>query len=361
VAAPLTDALSGDRPVSDSIHLRPDDRKALLRHYRCSPVPAVRLRCHILLLLDAGRPWSLIAAVLFTSTATINRWRRSYLRCGIDAVLGGTPRRPSGWWVGMIVRWVVALAPADFGFARSRWSCEAVAIVLREDHGIQASRETVRRRLRESDLVWCRPRPVVRRHDPEWSAKLAALRKLLHGLPPDETAVFMDEVEVHTNPKIGCMWMRRCEQATVNTPGDNEKRVLAGSLHWRTGRLVETWGEEKEGRTAGLFCRHLDDLRRAFRHYRVIHVICHNAFNHRPDRSRAVRAYLEAWGGRVQVHFLPKYAPDTNPVEEVWWRLHEAVTRNHRCGSMQELIELTMRWLDERRFFRVHRHVYNPR
>jgi hypothetical protein len=41
-------------------------------------------------------------------------------------------------------------------------------------------------------------------------------------------------------------------------------------------------------------------------------------------------------------------------------RLHEAVTRNHRCRSMQELIELTMRWLDERRFFRVDRRTYNP-
>jgi transposase len=259
----------------------------------------------------------------------------------------------------MVVRWVTTLAPPDFGFARSRWSCEAVALVLREDHGVRASRETVRRRLREADLVWRRPRPVVRRRDPNRAAKLAALRELLHRLPADETAVFMDEVEVHTNPKVGCMWMRRGDQATVETPGDNEKRVLAGSLHWRTGRLVETWGRDKEGRTAGLFCRHLDDLRRALRHYRVIHVICDNAFSHRPDRSRMVQAYLAAWAGRAQVHFLPKYAPDTNPVEEVWWRLHEGVTRNHRCHSMQELIELTMSWLDERRFFRVHRHVYD--
>jgi transposase len=311
--------------MSTRIPLRPDDRKTLLRHHRGSPAPAVRLRCHILLLLDAGHPWALIAAVLFTSTATINRWRRVYLRDGIDAVLAGTPGRRAGrWWVGMIVRWVLTLAPADFGFAHSRWSCEAVAVVLREDHEVRVSRETVRRRLRESGLVWRRPRPVVRRHDPERSAKLAALRKLLHELPADETAVFMDEVEVHT------------------------------------GRLIETWGGAGEGRTAGLFCRHLDDLRRAFRHYRVIHVICDNAFNHRPDRSKVVRAYLGRWGGRVRLHFLPKYAPDTNPVEEVWWRLHEAITRNHRCQSMQELIELTMNWLDERRFFRVHRHIYRP-
>jgi len=52
---------------------------------------------------------------------------------------------------------------------------------------------------------------------------------------------------------------------------------------------------------------------------------------------------------------------DTNPPEEVTWRLHEAVTRKHRCGSTQELIELTMSWLGERRYFRVHRHIYNPR
>jgi hypothetical protein len=74
-----------------SIHLTPGDRKTLLRHCRSSPDPAARLRCHILLLLDAGHAWVLIAAVLFTNSATINRWRRAYLRGGIDAVLAGTP------------------------------------------------------------------------------------------------------------------------------------------------------------------------------------------------------------------------------------------------------------------------------
>jgi putative transposase len=43
----------------------------------------------------------------------------------------------------------------------------------------------------------------------------------------------------------------------------------------------------------------------------------------------------------MKVHYLPKYSPDTNPIERVWWRLHEAVTRNHRCQTMQELLDLT--------------------
>jgi transposase len=168
----------------------------------------------------------------------------------------------------------------------------------------------------------------------------------------------MDEVDVNLNPKVGCMWMKRGEQAAVETPGNNERRYLAGSIHWRTGRVILTEGKTREGRSAALFCRHLDDLRRAFRHYRVIHVLCDNAGTHTPEGSKLVRAYLAEWGHRVKVHYLPKYAPDTNPIERVWWRLHEAVTRNHRCQSMDELLDLTFDWFQERTHFRVRSAVY---
>ena len=71
-----------------------------------------------------------------------------------------------------------------------------------------------------------------------------------------------------------------------------------------------------------------------------------------------VRAYLKEWGHRVKVHYLPKYAPDCNPIERVWWRLHEAVTRNHRCQTMEELLDLTFDWFDSRTHFRVQSTVY---
>jgi len=248
--------------------------------------------------------------------------------------------------------------PASFRFARSRWSCEAAAVVLREDYRVRVGRETVRLWLRDADLVWRRPRPVIRPKDPDRENKLRTLRAMLHGLPADETAVFMDEVDVNLNPKVGCMWMLRGQQAAIETPGNNEKRYLAGSIHWRTGRVVLTEGKPREGRSAALFCRHLDDLRRAFRHYRVIHVLCDNARTHTAEGSKLVRAYLEEWGHRVRVHYLPKYAPGTNPIERVWWRLHEAVTRNHRCQTLEELLDLTFEWFGTRTHFRVRSEVY---
>ena len=345
-----------------SIHLSRAEYQTIVGLYRRSADPDVRLRSHILLLLHAGHPWATVSAVLFCSVSTICRWKQRFEEEGAASILGrprGRKRSGVHIWAALVVRWVLTLAPADFRFARSRWSCEAVAVVLREDHRVMVGRETVRLWLREAGLVWRRPRPTIRPKDPDRERKLRALRSLLKNLPADETAVFMDEVDVNLNPKVGCQWMKRGEQSSVETPGTNEKRYLAGSIHWRTGRVILTEGEPKEGRSAALFCRHLDDLRRAFRQYRVIHVICDNAGFHKPDKSKAVKKYLAEWSGRIVLHYLPTYSPDCNPVERVWWRLHEAVTRNHRCQTIGELLDLTFDWFATRTHFRVKTDVYD--
>jgi transposase len=141
--------------MSPSISLKPEDRNALLRLYHRSPDPRVRLRAHVLLLLADGYPWDLIAAVLYTSSSTIARWQRRYRAGGAAAVYGPAVRRPprAGRWAAVAVAWVLCLPPAAFGRARSRWCCEAVAVVLWEDHGVPVSRETVRRWLRAAGLA----------------------------------------------------------------------------------------------------------------------------------------------------------------------------------------------------------------
>lgn len=150
------------------------------------------------------------------------------------------------------------------------------------------SQETVRRLLRSAGLVWRRPRPVLGPKDPAYAYKLGKIRRLLRELPAGEVAVFQDEVDINTNPKIGSMWMWRGVQVEVVTPGNNEMRYLAGSLNWRTGELILTEGSPGQGRNTDLFLAHLDDLRRRLRRYRVIHVICDNAKPHKSGRVAVV-------------------------------------------------------------------------
>jgi putative transposase len=343
--------------LGHSITLAPDQRDTLLRYYRGPFDPRLRLRAHVLLLLDDGWPWDDIARALYCSTRTIARWRARFRRDGLKALPGlptGAPRRFGAAWAALAVAWVLRLTPRAFGLFRSRWCCQTLALLLGRLHHVAVSRETVRRWLHRADLVWRRPRPVLERRDPDRAAILEGLRALLRDLPDDETAVFQDEADLNLNPEVGCMWMAKGRQAELPTPGDNAKCYLAGSLHWRTGALFETVGPRRDG---ALFVRHLDELRRRLRRYRVIHVICDNARFH---KRGAVVPFLKEHGGRVVLHFLPRYAPECNPIERVWWRLREAITRNHRCRSLPELVDLVIGWLAERRTFRAQDSVYKP-
>lgn len=342
--------------MDGSIVLGDSRRKRLLEIYRKEPDPQVRLRAHVILLLDDGHAWATIAAVLFCSTATIDRWKRRFEAGGIDSLREQNRGGKSllvGWAVFLVI-WVKTLTPRDFGYCRSRWSCSTLAVVLWDVHHVKVGQETVRRWLSRQNMVWRRPRPVPGPTDPQRQWKLRKIRELLRDLPSNEAAVFQDEVDLNLNPEIGCMWMERGKQAHIVTPGTNVKRYLAGSMNWRTGELVVTQGDK---RNAELFVRHLDQLRHHF-HQRRIHVICDNARFHTIKGSKVVQAYLAEHGERIVLHYLPAYAPQTNPIERVWWHLREQITRNHRCESIEELVKLTMSWLDEHGRFKIEGKMY---
>lgn len=319
------------------LRLSARERKTCLSTYRAARQAR---RALILLLLAEGRSYREIGSAALASPTMISAVKKDWEAGRTARVLGIEERSfVVAYWLIIVVRWLLTKTPQDFGFFRTRWSCALLAMLLWEEENIRVSPETVRRGLVRMEFVWRRPRPVVGPRDERHAAKLRRIQRLIAALPADETVVFEDEVDVHLNPKIGSCWMVRGAQALVVTPGDNEKRHLAGSLHWRTGRLILSAAGKR--RNSELFIAHLDDLRRSLRRYRVIHVVCDNASFH---DSRRVRSYLARLDGRIVLHFLPTRAPETNPIERVWWHLHETLTRNHRCQSLEELLDNVYDW-----------------
>ena len=139
--------------MEGSIRLSAQERNVLLEEVRGGIDPGIRLRAHILVLLNDGFAWNTIIAVLFTSTGTINRWRQRYLDGGLSAILESRRARRSRWyWVSaLVIQWVTIKSPRDFGFYRSRWTCGTVVALLAEDYGVRTSRETVRCWLHETE------------------------------------------------------------------------------------------------------------------------------------------------------------------------------------------------------------------
>src|SRR4029079_7924566 len=131
--------------MTRNIGLSTEQRTTLLDRYRTDPEPEVRFRSHILLLLDDGHSWATVAALLFCSSRTIDRWVKRFHAEGMEGLGGHKPGRPfrfAAGWVEVVVEWVTEAGPRDFGFLRSRWSCGALALLIRERHGVAVGRET---------------------------------------------------------------------------------------------------------------------------------------------------------------------------------------------------------------------------
>src|SRR5512143_1700186 len=142
--------------MTRSVTLEPRQRQALLDRYRKDSDPEGRFRAHILLLLADGHTWATVAMLLFCSSRTIDRWVKRFEAEGVEGLAGHKPGRPFRFatdWVAVIVGWVTGSSPRLFGFLRSRWCCEAVALLMLRDHGVEVSRETVRRGLHTGGLV----------------------------------------------------------------------------------------------------------------------------------------------------------------------------------------------------------------
>lgn len=229
---------------------------------------------------------------------------------------------------------VVSRGPPDYGHRRPTWTRELLVEVMTDLTGIRIHVGTMSRALKAIAARRGRPRPVVRC---PWSQaaknkRIRALRQRLANLPPGEVAVYQDEVDIHLNPKIGLDWMNRGQQKEVVTPGQNQKRYLAGAMNARTGELTVVEGTRKN---SVLFIDLLKALRADYPTARRIHVILDNFRIHTSQISQMA---LAAFGGRIVLHFLPPYCPNENKIERLWQDLHSEVTRNHRCSTMDDLM-----------------------
>jgi len=256
---------------------RRDERLAI---YRKDPDPGLRFRAHITLLLGEGHRRDAVEEMLFCSSRTVDRRLKRFQAERVAGPAGrerGRPFRVGLGWVPVLAAWVTTRTPRDFGFLRSRWSCAVPALPLREREGVQTGRGTARRLPHRGDLAYRRPRPVPPPNEGQRRVRLAEPRAALEKLPADETAAWRDEVEVHTDPKIGRMWMPEGRQAEAQARGANKERHLAGSIHRRTGQVFVTEAAPKQGRDSTLLIKHPDDLRRRLRRYEKVHVIRDNA------------------------------------------------------------------------------------
>jgi transposase len=302
----------------------------------------------IVINLAQGRSPTEVARLLHVSRTTVYRVARRFRECSEAGLIdrreeNGKTKVDEAYLA--VLYDVVASYADEHGWQRPTWTQEMLIRTMAQKTGVKIGLAAMSRALRTIGARHGRPKPTV---GCPWSKaaktrRLNAIAKLLENLPAKEAAYYEDEVDIHLNPKIGPDWMVCGQQKEVVTPGKNEKRYLAGAQSVRGKELLWVEGEQKNSM---LFIRLLWKLVQRDPHAKAIHVILDNYSIH---HTQQVEASLKTpQGQRIKLHFLPPYCPDYNRIERTWEDLHANVTRNHRCQSLEELMQQVHNYLRRR-------------
>lgn len=300
-----------------------------------------------MLMLHQGMTVTDVARLLCAARSSVGRWINWFTLHGVEGLKSLRPGRAPRWPVADILQLLPLLvqrSPKDFGWLRSRWSTELLALVINRLFDVTLHRSTLHRYLRQADMVWRRAAPTLKIKDPHYEEKRLVIDQALAQEQTAHPVFYQDEVDIDLNPKIGADWMPKGQQKRIATPGQNQKHYLAGALHSGTGRVHYVSGSSK---SSDLFISLLETLRRTYRRAKTITLVADNYIIH---KSRKVERWLEETP-KFRLLFLPMYSPWLNPIERLWLSLHETITRNHQCRYMWQLLKQVAQFMNAASLF----------
>jgi len=169
------------KPMQLSL-LEPEQINELGQLYRTTRDVRLRTRAQIILLAAEQRmSVPAIAVVVRESDQTVRNWLKRYEAEGIeglkDAPRPGSPSQVTPEYAAQVVE-VVRHRPRSLGLPFSLWTLARLADYMAEQTGIRVSGETVRRYLKEAEIVLSRPQHKISSPDPEYLVKKRRWRKL---------------------------------------------------------------------------------------------------------------------------------------------------------------------------------------
>ena len=161
------------------------------------------------------------------------------------------------------------------------------------------------------------PGKANREAQEQWIREYEALKARL---PIGETICFLDGVHPTHNTKIAYGWIRRGERKEISTNTGRQRVNLSGAIDILTRRVFI---REDEALNATSTIGFLKMLEKSYPDAQKIHVFCDNA---RYYKNKDVMVYLAT--SKIQMHFLPPYSPNLNPIERLWKFMNEHVLYN---------------------------------
>jgi transposase len=295
-------------------------------------------------LSEGERPAEVMRSFGFCRT-TIYKWQRlAKSRKGLEALRSrkgsGRPRTLSPAQEGRVLGWINGRDPRQHGFDFGLWTRQIAAQLIEDKFGVRLSLASTGQLLARLGLTPQKPLQRAYERDPQavaaWKTfvypKLAARAKRRGG-----EICFWDESGFSANAVQGRTWGRKGQTPVIAVPGKRQTVSAASAVNAKGAFWFATY---KGGLNAELFTGMLELLMR--RRRKPLFLVLDSLPAH---KAKTVGDYVESTKGKLELHFLPGYAPDLNPDELVWNYMKRTGAARRPLGageSLQDKIEADM-------------------
>ena len=267
--------------------------------------------------VEGGEAPSEVMRSLGLCRTSIYPWLRRHARKGEAGLRArksnGPPRKLTDPQRRKVRGWIVGKDPRQYGFEFGLWTRQIVAVLIAEKFGIALGLTAVGRLLASLEITPQKPLRRAYERDPEavaqWVKKdYPRLRRRARAV--GATIFFLDEAGFSSEPVLGRTYGLRGQTPVVATSGQRQKVSAMSAISARGG----FWSTVYTGMlNASRFVEFLGDFRRG-RREKVFLIVD----GHPSHRANLVKDYVQNCRGKLELHFLPPYAPDLNPDEFVW-------------------------------------------
>ena len=141
--------------------------------------------------------------------------------------------------------------------------------------------------------------------------------------------LFSDEAGISLEPKLGAMWSLKGVQPIVPTNSSWSRVNLTGFVDPLRGKILVNQMEKGNSEN---FVKQLEIVKKKYKHKKRITLYVDNATWH---KTNIVKEWV-ANNTKIKIDFLPKYAPELNPIERHWWYLRKEATQSVLFENKEE-------------------------
>jgi len=265
---------------------------------------------------EGERPRDVIASYGLCRTS-IYRWLRAERKRGekaLESTIGsGRPPKLTDKQKQQVRRWICGKDPRQYGFDFGLWTRQTIAALIKERMGIALGLTAVGRLLATLHITPQKPLRRAYERDPEaieqWKTQTFPLIRL-RAIERGADIFFLDEAGIRSDCALGRTWSQKGKTPIVATSGQRQSASAISAINAQGA----FWYNVYTGRLNGtMFITFLRQFMRGRRRPVFLVVDRHPA-----HIARCVANYVQSLEGRLELHFLPGYAPDLNPDEFVW-------------------------------------------